>query len=418
MLDIKAIRANPQSLRDALAKRGAEVALADQLLGLDEEWRKKKAELDALKASKNRISLEIAEIKKKGGKADAKLKELADLPKRIAALEAEVKELEAREEALLLVIPNIPHASVPVGKENVEVRRQGKPSEFDFEPKAHYELGEKLGMLNFDKGAKLAGHRFCVMRGKLARLERAVTAFFLDVATERGYIEHWTPYLVNQKTMQGTGQLPKFEEELYKCERDGLYLIPTAEVTLTNLHAGEILEEKVLPLNYCAFTPCFRREAGAYGKDIKGMLRQHQFDKVELVKITKPEESYSELERMVADAEETLKRLGLPYRVVELCASDLGFASAKTFDLEVWIPSQRTYREISSISNCTDFQARRMGTRFWRKGKPEFVHTLNGSGVAVGRAVIAIMENFQNEDGSITVPDALRKYMGEITEIA
>ncbi|MEM4389683.1 MAG: serine--tRNA ligase [Candidatus Micrarchaeia archaeon] len=412
MLDMKAIRTNPQSLRDALAKRGAEVALADQLLKLDEEWRKKKAELDALKAAKNRISLEVAEIKKKGGDVSAKLKELADLPQRIAALAAEVKELEAREEALLLVIPNIPHDSVPVGKENVEVRRWGEPRQFSFEPKAHYELGEKLGMLDFERGARLAGHRFCVMRGALAKLERAVITFFLDVAIERGYTEWWTPYLVNARTMQGTGQLPKFEEELYKCERDGLYLIPTAEVTLTNLHAGEILDEKVLPLKYCAFTPCFRREAGAYGRDIKGMMRQHQFDKVELVKITKPEESYSELEKMVTDAEETLRRLNLPYRVVELCTSDLGFASAKTFDLEVWIPSQKTYREISSISNCTDFQARRMGTRFWRKGKPEFVHTLNGSGVAVGRALIAIMENYQNEDGSITVPDALRKYMG------
>jgi len=420
MLDIKAIRMDPGRLRDALVERGMEVALADQLLKLDAEWRMKKTELDALKASRNRISIEIAELKKKGEDAGAKLRELADLPKKIEALEKEVEGIEAREEALLLVIPNIPHESVPVGKgseDNVEKRRWGKPREFGFKPKAHYELGEKLGLLDFERGAKLAGHRFCVMRGALARLERAVTTFFLDVAAERGYLEHWTPYMVNAKTMAGTGQLPKFEEELYKCERDGLYLIPTAEVTLTNLHAGEMLEERVLPLNYCAFTPCFRREAGAYGKDIKGMMRQHQFDKVELVKITKPEESFSELERMVSDAEEVLKRLGLPYRVVELCTADLGFASAKTYDLEVWIPSQSAYREISSLSNCTDFQARRMNTRFWRKGKPEFVHTLNGSGVAVGRAVIALMENFQEEDGGIAIPEALRGYMGGLERI-
>lgn len=414
MLDLKLVREETGLVKAKLSKRGVAGGLVDEVLELDKEWRALKTEGDGLRASKNKISLEIAERKKQKKDASDLMKKLADVPKKIKENEEETKKLEEKVNKQLLLLPNLPHESVPEGEDengNVEVRKFGKPREFEFTPLTHYELGEKLGLLDFERGVKLGGHRFCVMKGELAALERAVTSFFLDVAIERGYVEHWVPYLVKPEIMQGTGQLPKFEEELYKCERDGLYLIPTAEVPLTNLHANEILEEEALPKYYCAFTPCFRREAGAYQKDIKGMMRQHQFDKVELVKITTPETSFEELEKMVGDAEEVLKRLELPHRVMQLCAGEMGFSSAKTFDVEVWLPSQGKYREISSCSNCTDFQARRMNTRFRRKGGLEFVHTLNGSGVAVGRAVIAIMENFQNKDGSVSIPKALQKYM-------
>ena len=413
MLDLKSVRENPEDLKDALKKRG-EDAPVDELLALDDEWRKRKQEGDSFRALKNKIGLEVAELKKRKKDASAKLKELAEIPEKEEIVSERTEELYGRIRGMLLSIPNIPHESVPEGEgeeDNLEVRARGTPQEFSFKPKEHWELGEALGLLDFERGVKMAGHRFCIMRGDLAKLERAVTSFFLDVAVERGYTEHWTPYLVNSETMTGTGQLPKFEEDLYKCERDGLYLIPTAEVTLCNMHAGEILEEKDLPLNYAAFTPCFRREAGAYGKDIRGMMRQHQLDKVELVKYCKPEESYAELEKLLLDAEEVLKRLELPYRVVELCTGELGFAATKTYDVEVWLPSQKKYLEISSCSNCGDYQARRSNTRFRRKGKPEFVHTLNGSGVAVGRTLIAIMENYQKEDGSMTIPKALVSYM-------
>ncbi|MBI5158728.1 serine--tRNA ligase [Candidatus Micrarchaeota archaeon] len=414
MLDLKMVREQADFVKEKLSTRGVDGKIVDAILELDKQWRELKTEGDQLRAAKNKISLEIAERKKQKKDASDLMKKLAGVPKKISENEEEAGALEKKMNGRLLLLPNLPHESVPEGEDengNVEVRKFGEPREIGFKPLTHYELGEKLGLLDFERGVKLGGHRFCVMKGELAALERAVTSFFLDVAVERGYTEHWVPYLVKPEIMQGTGQLPKFEEELYKCERDGLYLIPTAEVPLTNLHANEILEEAELPKNYCAFTPCFRREAGAYQKDIKGMMRQHQFDKVELVKITTPETSFEELEGMVEDAEEVLKRLELPYRVMQLCAGEMGFSSAKTYDVEVWLPSQGKYREISSCSNCTCFQACRMNARFRRKGGLEFVHTLNGSGVAVGRTVIAIMENCQNKDGTISVPKALQKYL-------
>ncbi len=420
MLDIKLVREQAELVKKKLKMRGVKDSVIDELVELDVQWRRIKTDGDVLRSSKNKISISIGERKKQKKDAADLMKQLADLPKKIEENEQAANALEQKINEQLLLLPNLPHESVESGEDetgNKQARAYEKPRAFDFKPLTHYELGERSGLLDFERGVKLGGHRFCVMRGQLAALERAVTSFFLDVATERGYVEHWVPYLVKSEIMKGTGQLPKFEEELYKCERDGLYLIPTAEVPLTNLHANEMLDEKELPKHYCAFTPCFRREAGAYQKDIKGMMRQHQFDKVELVKITKPEESYGELERMVGDAEEVLKRLELPYRVVSLCSGEMGFSSAKTYDVEVWLPSQNKYREISSCSNCTDFQARRMNMRFRRKGGIEFAHTLNGSGVAVGRAVIAIMENCQNKDGSITVPEVLRKYLNGLERI-
>jgi len=330
-------------------------------------------------------------------------------------LEAQLSKVEEQLKSVMLSIPNIPHQSVPVGKdetENVEVRSWGVRRDFEFEPKAHYEIGEALGILDFERGASLSGSRFTVMWGWGAKLERSLINFMLDFHTSRGYKEVWVPHLVKPEILEGTGQLPKFEEDLYFCERDGLYLIPTAEVPLTNLFRDTILEEKDLPIYLTAYTPCYRREAGAYGKDIRGIIRQHQFDKVELVKIVHPDTSDQELERLTADAEEILKLLGLPYRVVALCTGDLGFASAKTYDIEVWFPSQSKYREISSCSNCTDFQARRMNTRFKdSQGRKMFVHTLNGSGLAVGRTLAAILENYQQKDGSVVVPEVLRDYL-------
>ncbi len=420
MLNIHLFRKEPELVKTALKNRGQPTVVVDEIISLDATWREVKSSGDELKADKNKISLEVATLKKAGKSADKQIKALAVNNERIKELDIRSGELEAKINDLLLAIPNIPHASAPVGPDasgNKVVRVAGKPPKFDFKPLDHHELGEKLGLLDFVRGSKLSGHRFVVMKGELARLERAITNFFLDVARERGYAEHWTPYLVTTKTITGTGQLPKFKEEQYKVEGEDLWLIPTGEVPLTNLHADEILEEKALPLHYCAYTPCFRREAGAYGKDIRGMIRQHQFDKVELVKITSPETSYEEHEKMLKDAEEVLKRLGLPYRVVLLCTGDMGFSAAKTYDVEVWLPSQGKYREISSVSNCEDFQARRMNSKYWKKGKPEFVHTLNGSGVAVGRTLIAIMENFQHSDGSISIPPALQPYLGGLRKI-
>ncbi|MFH0818318.1 MAG: serine--tRNA ligase, partial [Candidatus Micrarchaeota archaeon] len=309
----------------------------------------------------------------------------------------------------------------PVGKDendNQVIRKWGKPAKKEGDVKAHWDLGKERDILDFERGAKLSGSRFTVLKGPAARLERALINFMLDTQVKNGYTEISPPLLVNEKAMTGTGQLPKFEIELYKCERDGLYLIPTAEVPLANLHSGEMLNRDMLPLYYAAYTPCFRREAGAYGKDIRGMIRQHQFDKVELVKITEPEHSYEELEKLTHDAESILKALELPYQVKELCTGDVGFGSSKTYDLEVWVPSQNKYREISSCSNCEAFQARRMNIRYWNKeGKPEFVHTLNGSGVAVGRTLVAIMENYQKENGKIEIPKVLSSYLGELEEL-
>ena len=416
MLDIELLRKNPEFVKERLRLRKEDYPrLVDEALRLDEERRSILKDLEALRAERNALSKEIGKRKSKGeqtAELEGKVKEIKE---KIEGLEDKLSEVEEQLKGVMLSIPNIPHQSVPVGKdetENVEVRRWGVPRDFDFEPKAHYEIGEALGILDFERGASLAGSRFTVMWGWGAKLERALINFMLDFHTSRGYKEVWVPHLVKPEILEGTGQLPKFEEDLYFCERDGLYLIPTAEVPLTNLFRDTILEEKDLPIYLTAYTPCYRREAGAYGKDIRGIIRQHQFDKVELVKIVHPDTSDEELEKLTADAEEILKLLGLPYRVVALCTGDLGFASAKTYDIEVWFPSQNKYREISSCSNCTDFQARRMNTRFKdSEGRKRFVHTLNGSGLAVGRTLAAILENYQQKDGSVVVPEVLRDYL-------
>jgi len=416
MLDLELLRKNPEFVKERLRLRREEYpTLVDEALRLDEERRSILRELEALRAERNALSKEIGKRKSKGeqtAELEGKVKEIKE---KIEGLEAQLSKVEEQLKSVMLSIPNIPHQSVPVGKdetENVEVRSWGVRRDFDFEPKAHYEIGEALGILDFERGASLSGSRFTVMWGWGAKLERALINFMLDFHTSRGYKEVWVPHLVKPEILEGTGQLPKFEEDLYFCERDGLYLIPTAEVPLTNLFRDTILEEKDLPIYLTAYTPCYRREAGAYGKDIRGIIRQHQFDKVELVKIVHPDTSDQELERLTADAEEILKLLGLPYRVVALCTGDLGFASAKTYDIEVWFPSQNKYREISSCSNCTDFQARRMNTRFKdSEGRKRFVHTLNGSGLAVGRTLAAILENYQQKDGSVIVPEVLRDYL-------
>jgi seryl-tRNA synthetase len=416
MLDIELLRKNPEFLKERLRLRREDYPrLVDEALRLDEERRSILRELEALRAERNALSKEIGRRKSKGeqtAELEGKVKEIKE---KIEGLEAQLSKVEEQLKGVILSIPNIPHQSVPVGKdetENVEVRRWGVPRDFDFEPKAHYEIGEALGILDFERGASLSGSRFTVMWGWGAKLERTLINFMLDFHTSRGYKEVWVPHLVKPEILEGTGQLPKFEEDLYFCERDSLYLIPTAEVPLTNLFRDTILEEKDLPIYLTAYTPCYRREAGAYGKDIRGIIRQHQFDKVELVKIVHPDTSDQELEKLTADAEEILKLLGLPYRVVALCTGDLGFASAKTYDIEVWFPSQNKYREISSCSNCTDFQARRMNTRFKdSEGRKRFVHTLNGSGLAVGRTLAAILENYQQKDGSVIVPEVLRDYL-------
>ena len=419
MLDIKIIRENPDFVKERLKTRDeAYVYLIDEILAVDKERRKIIAEVEKLKAEKNKLSKEIGKLFKEGKKEEAQKakEEVVAKNEKIEQLEKQLKEVEQRFNRLLLSIPNIPHKSVPVGEDetqNVEIRRWGEPRKFDFEPLPHWEIGEKLGILDFERGAKLAGSRFTVMYQKAARLERALINFMLDLHTkEHGYTEVWTPVLVKPEILVGTGQLPKFEEDLYKVCDEDLYLLPTAEVSLTNLHAGEILKEEELPKYYTAYTPCFRREAGSHGRDVRGILRQHQFDKVELVKIVKPENSYEELEKLVQEAEKVLQLLELPYRVVELCTGDLGFSAAKTYDIEVWIPSQNTYREISSCSNTEDFQARRAKIRYKNKdGKNIFVHTLNGSGLAVGRTLLAIMENYQTKDGDFEIPKVLEKYM-------
>ena len=419
MLDIKLIREKPDFVKEKLRLRDENFPpIVDEVLALDRERRGIIREIEDLKAERNKLSKEIGILYREGKREEAeKLRDIVAAKKeRIDCLERELRDVEKRFNDTLLKIPNLPADDVPIGKdetENVEVRRWGEPREFDFEPFPHWEIGEKLGLLDFERGAKLSGSRFTVMFKEAAKLERALINFMLDLHTkEHGYTEVWTPVLVKPEILIGTGQLPKFEEDLYKlCEED-LYLIPTAEVTLTNLHAGEILKEEELPKYYTAYTPCFRREAGAHGRDVRGILRQHQFDKVELVKIVKPEESYKELEKLVQEAEKVLQLLEIPYRVVELCTGDLGFSAAKTYDIEVWIPSQNRYREISSCSNTEDFQARRARIRFKdREGKNRFVHTLNGSGLAVGRTLIAIMENYQKKDGTFDIPEVLKKYM-------
>ncbi len=418
MIDIELIRSNPEYVKERLATRDKELPeLVDKVLELDKKRREIIKKLDELRRERNELSKQIGILKREGKDTTEIQNRVKSLKVEIDKLEEELRKVEEELKNTLLWIPNLPHPSVPVGEDendNVEIRRWGEPREFDFEPKSHWELGEKLGILDFKRGAKLSGSRFTVIKGWGARLERALINFMLDLHTKKGYKEVCPPHLVRPEILVGTGQLPKFEEDLYKCERDELYLIPTAEVPLTNLHRDEILKEEELPIYYTAYTPCYRREAGAYGKDIRGIIRQHQFDKVELVKIVHPDTSYEELEKLTRDAEEVLQLLGLPYRVVELCTGDLGFSAAKTYDIEVWFPSQNRYREISSCSNCEDFQARRMNTRFKdsKTGKNRFVHTLNGSGLAVGRTLAAILENHQQEDGSVVVPEVLRDYVG------
>lgn len=422
MLEIKWIRNNIEEVKAFLVNRNNDFDV-DRIVILDEEKRSLLTETENLKAQRNEGSRKVAEAKASGQDADVLMEEMKNLGQMVKEKDSKIAEIDQELQSLLLQMPNRPHDSVPVGKDendNMEVRKWGTPKEFVFEPQAHWDIGEKLGILDFEKGVSLAESRFTVLKGAGARLERALINFMLDLHTEHhGYKEIQPPFMVSSQTMQGTGQLPKFAEDLYKCEGEDLWLIPTAEVPLTNLHSGEILPEEVLPLYYTAYTPCFRKEAGSYGRDVRGMMRQHQFDKVELVKLSKPENSYDELEKLTANAEEVLQKLGLPYRVITLCTGDMGFGASKTYDLEVWLPFQDKYREISSCSNCEDFQARRMGTRYKPAdgGRPRYVHTLNGSGIAVGRTLIAVLENYQREDGSVEIPEALVPYMGGMKEI-
>ncbi len=416
MLDLNFVRSRPEAVEAGLRKRGQAVFL-EPMRELDARRRALLVDVEALKKRRNEASREIGGILKAGGDASALKAEMKTVGERVAALEAELAGVEASLEEFLKSVPNVPHESVPEGtssEDNPVVRTWGAPRRFDFEPKAHYDLGPALGILDFERAARMTGARFAVLFGLGARLERALTHFMLDLHTkEHGYVEVLPPFMVNATSLFGTGQLPKFEQDLFKVEPGGYYLIPTAEVPVTNLHAEEILEPGRLPIRYCAYTPCFRSEAGSYGKDVRGLIRQHQFDKVELVRFTAPRDSYEHLERLTADAEEVLKRLELPYRVITLCGGDLGFASAKTYDLEVWLPSQGTYREISSCSNFEAFQARRANIKFRPEpgAKAEYVHTLNGSGLAVGRTWVAILENYQQADGTVVVPRALRPYL-------
>lgn len=425
MLDPKLIRTQLQEVADRLATRGYQLDVA-RIEALEAQRKTVQTRTEQLQNERNTRSKAIGQAKQRGEDIAPLMAEVNQLGSDLENGKRELETIQAELDALMLGIPNLPHESVPVGadeEDNVEVRRWGTPRSFDFEIKDHVALGEQHGWLDFETAAKLSGARFALMRGPIARLHRALAQFMLDLHTgEHGYEEAYTPYLVQAGALQGTGQLPKFEEDLFRIRREGeadLYLIPTAEVSLTNIVSGEILDAKQLPLKFVAHTPCFRSEAGASGRDTRGMIRQHQFDKVEMVRIVEPAKSYEALEELTANAEAVLQRLELPYRVLALCTGDMGFGATKTYDLEVWIPSQDKYREISSCSNCGDFQARRMQAR-WRNpetGKPELVHTLNGSGLAVGRTLVAVLENYQQADGSIRVPDALKPYMGGIEVI-
>ena len=427
MLDLNYVRENLEQVRTALATRGVVPESLDHFAAADAERRRIIAESDQLNAERNVSSREIGTLMKEGKReeADGRRKEVNELKERIAALDSAREQAETRMHELLSTLPNVPHESVPVGADeaaNVEVRRWGTQPEFDFEPKDHVDLGVELGILDLDRAAKIAASRFAILNGEGARLERALISFMLDVhAREHGYRETLPPFIVNKSALFGTAQLPKFEADLFKLtdERE-LYLVPTAEVPVTNYHREEILDAAQLPLRWVAYTPCFRSEAGSYGRDTRGLIRQHQFEKVELVKYALPENSYDELEALTRDAETILQKLGLHYRTVALSTGDIGFGSAKTYDIEVWLPSQNTFREISSCSNYEAFQARRAQIRFRRAGggKPEFVHTLNGSGLAVGRTWIAVLENYQQADGSIAIPEALRPYMGGMEKIS
>lgn len=417
MLDMRFIRENIDLVAESLKKRGTEASL-DRFKELDEERREILYEAEQLKHKRNVVSDKIGKLKRAGEDASHIIAEMKDVSSRIKTYDERLKEIEEELELIILGIPNIPNEDVPVGRDendNVEVRRWGKQREFDFQFKPHWEIGEELDILDFERGSKVTGARFTFLKGAGARLERSLINFMIDLhVQEHGYSEIFPPFIANSDSMTGTGQLPKFAEDMFKLEGTEYYLIPTAEVPVTNLYRGEILEPEELPINHVAYSACFRAEAGAHGRDTRGIIRQHQFNKVEMVKFVRPEDSYDELEKITRDAEEVLQRLELPYRVVTLCTGDLGFSSAKTYDIEVWIPAYNTYREISSCSNFEDFQARRAGIRFRPEpdAKTEFVHTLNGSGLAIGRTVAAILENYQNEDGSVTVPEALRPYMG------
>jgi len=416
MLDVRYVRENVDAVKEALRKRGYEFPLAD-FLAIDEKRMAIMRKVEELRNRRNVVSEEIGKLKREKTDAGAQLEEMKKVADQIKTLDEQLRAVEEETKTFVLTIPNIPHESVPVGKdeaENKEIRKWGSPAEFDFEPLNHWDIGEDLDIIDFDRASKISGARFALMKGSGARLERALMNFMLDTNTAKGYIEVFPPIIVNRESMTGTGQLPKFETELFRIADPEFYLIPTAEVPVTNIHRDEILKETDLPVYYTAYTPCFRREAGSYGKDTRGLIRQHQFNKVEMVKFVKPEDSYDELEKLTNNAEDILQNLGLPYRVVALCTGDLGFSSAKTYDLEVWLPGQNKYREISSCSNFGDFQARRANIRFKREGKKgtEFVHTLNGSGLAIGRTVVAILENYQQKDGSVVIPEALRPYMG------
>lgn len=416
MLEAKYIREHLEEVRERLATRGQSINL-DQFVLIDGERRKTIQEWERLRALQKKVSDEVSKKKREGRDASDLIEEMKKVSQDLKGLDGIIEEREKALQDFLLTVPNLPHSSVPVGKDpsdNAEVRRWGDIPKFDFEPKAHWDLGEELGILDFKTGAKITGARFTLYWDLGAKMERALINFMLDLHTrEHGYREVLPPFMVNRTTMTGTGQLPKFEEELFKVEGTDYFLIPTAEVPVTNIHQDEVLEEKALPLYYTAYTPCFRKEAGSYGKDTRGLIRQHQFNKVELVKFTKPENSYEELEKLLSNAEEVLKRLRLPYRVVNLCTGDLGFSASKTYDIEVWLPGQDTFKEISSCSNFEDFQARRAKIRYRMSGKSktEYVHTLNGSGLAVGRTLVAILENYQQADGSVIIPEVLRPYL-------
>ncbi len=421
MLDIKYIRENLDEAERRLSTRGCTSCLGG-FRELDERRRALLRESESLKAVKNSVSEEIGKVKDKSQVQD-KILEMREVSNRIKALDEELKQVDEELSGVLMTVPNLPDPTTPLGaseNDNVEVRKWGNPRELSFAAKPHWEIGEALGILDFERAAKITGARFCLYRGAGARLERALLNFMLDLHTgEHGYLEMLPPFMVNRESMTGTGQLPKFEEDLFKLTDPEFFLIPTAEVPVTNIHRGEILKRADLPIRYTAYTPCFRREAGSYGKDTRGLIRQHQFNKVELVKFAHPSESAAELEKLTADAEKVLQLLELPYRVMALCSGDIGFSAAKTYDIEVWLPGQSCYREISSCSNFGDFQARRAGIRFREddKAKPEFVHTLNGSGLAVGRTLVAVLENYQQEDGSVIVPRVLRPYMGGLERI-
>ncbi len=422
MLDVKFVRENIDLVRQMLQNRNSDLDLGP-LLRLDEKRRGILVEVEEKKHKRNVASEEISKLKRDKKDASSLIEEMKGLSQEIKVLDQQLDEVEQEFRDFLLVIPNVPHESVPVGRDetaNKVVSTWGEKPSFSFQPKPHWEIGEGLGILDFERAAKMTGARFALYYGAAAALERALISFMLDVHTKRhGFTEVLPPFMVNSSSLLGTGQLPKFKEDLFKLEGWDYYLIPTAEVPVTNIHSGEILDEADLPKYYTAFTPCFRSEAGSHGKDTRGLIRQHQFNKVELVKLTKPEDSYSELESLLLSAETILRELGIHYRVIVLCSGDMGFSSAKTYDIEVWLPAQQTYREISSCSNFEDFQARRANIRFRRKGKSktELVHTLNGSGLAVGRTLVAILENYQQEDGTVIIPEVLRPYIGNLQKI-